>query len=118
MPKTPESDLLEWETLPQSILVETLKTRQRLDCLEKSIRAHLEREGPVQEGNVTAFLRSSVRKNPAWKHAFIAALGEKAADAVMASTPEVEVTSMHIEVVGQALSPAPGPTKRRDKGTA
>jgi len=101
--KLKDEDLEIKEIVPQSMLVETLRLRNRLAFLEQSVRRSLENGAKVQDGSAEAKLETSVQRRPAWKQVVIERLGKEVADKIIGETPETEIVKMKISVKKGAL---------------
>jgi len=96
-------DLEVMDEVPQSVLMEYLRLQNRAAFLKDSIRASLERGARVEKGDITAKLQTSKRRTPKWKEELQKIVGADRIKEITASTPEVEVTALKIDVKKNAI---------------
>lgn len=103
MAKIPDEDLEIKEIVPQSMLIEFLRLKNRVEFVGQSVRRSLEEGATVEKGDVTAELQTVMTCRPAWKQIVIEKLGKDEADKIIAETPESESKKLHVKVKKTAM---------------
>lgn len=78
------------------IAVDRSEVGKQYDALKAELIAKLQAGAPIQEGVLTIELGESGRKFPDWKHEFIRANGEAAAQAVIDGTEEKPIYTVDV----------------------
>lgn len=80
----------------QQFQADLAELEKQFDQLKGVMIVKLLAGAPIQDGELTADLETTHPKYPAWKDAYVKALGQTSADEIIAATEESTVNKIHV----------------------